>query len=146
MHTIHTHAHTHAFRTAPLLRPPFLRPTLYFQKKGGGWGRNNEDSRFRLAVKPPPLPRIRVEINEALLCSRRRELLRSTCRGSILKDGRVVGHVHVAIFCKNSIAARLLQPAARLHGRMTCRIAGLREPSEISEKGQDQISNYFLRA
>ena len=37
-----------------------------------------EDLRFRLAVKPtPPLPR--TEINEALLCGRRRELLRSTC-------------------------------------------------------------------
>ena len=34
------------YRTAP------LRPT--FRKKRGGC--NNEDLRFRLAVKPPPLP------------------------------------------------------------------------------------------
>ena len=31
--------------------PPFA---TYFQEKEGG-GRNNEDLRFRLAVKPPPL-------------------------------------------------------------------------------------------
>ena len=32
--------------------PPFA---TYFQEKEGG-GRNNEDLRFRLAVKPPPPP------------------------------------------------------------------------------------------
>ena len=66
---------------------------------------------------------------------------------AVLKDGRVVGHVHVAIFLQNiagSCAARLLPPATRLHGRMACRITGLRKPSEISEKGQDQFSDYFL--
>ena len=39
------------YRTAPLLRPPLF--ATYFQEKEGG-GRNNEDLRFRLAVKPPP--------------------------------------------------------------------------------------------
>ena len=39
------------YRTAPLLRPPPF--ATYFQEKEGG-GRNNEDLRFRLAVKPPP--------------------------------------------------------------------------------------------
>ena len=29
---------------------------------------------------------------------------------------------------------------------MTCRITGLMKPSGISEKGQDQFSNYFLHA
>ena len=77
------------YRTAPLLRPPLLRPT--FRKKRGG-GRNNEDLRFRLAVKPPsPLPRIRV------LCSVvEDENSFDRHAVAILKDGRVVGHVHVA--------------------------------------------------
>ena len=39
------------YRTAPLLRPPFLRPTSRKKREGG---RNNEDLRFRLAVNPPP--------------------------------------------------------------------------------------------
>ena len=42
------------YRTAPLLRPPLLRPT--FRKKRGGGGGNNEDLHFRLTVKPPPPP------------------------------------------------------------------------------------------
>ena len=41
------------YRTAPLLRPPLF--ATYFQEKEGG-GRNNEDLRFCLAVKPPPHP------------------------------------------------------------------------------------------
>ena len=44
----------------PAVTPPFLRPT--FRKKRGG-GRNNEDLCFRLAVKPPLIPRI------CVLCS-----------------------------------------------------------------------------
>ena len=75
------------YRTAPLLRPPPLRPT--FRKKRGG-GRNNEDLRFHLAVKPP-LPRIRV------LCSAvEDENSFDRHAVAVLKDGRVVGHVHVA--------------------------------------------------
>ena len=67
--------------------PPFA---TYFQEKEGG-GCNNEDLRFRLAVKPPPPPRIRV------LCSAV-EAENSFDRHAVavLKDGRVVGHVHVA--------------------------------------------------
>ena len=70
--------------------PPFA---TYFQEKEGG-GRNNEDLRFCLAVKPPPpppLPRIHV------LCSAvedENSLDRHAV--AVLKDGRVVGHVHVA--------------------------------------------------
>ena len=64
-------------------------------------------------------------------------------------DGRVVGHIHVAIIIAGSLAARLLLPAARLHGRMTCRITGLRnydrKPSEISEKGHTQSSTLATR-
>ena len=41
------------YRTAPLVRPPPF--ATYFQEKEGR-GRNNEDLRFRLAVKPPPSP------------------------------------------------------------------------------------------
>ena len=65
----------------PAVTPPLF--ATYFQDKEGG-GRNNEDMRFRLAIKPPPPPPPThpcTEIDEALLCSRR-ELLRSTCRGS----------------------------------------------------------------
>ena len=80
------------YRTAPLLRPPHLRPT--FMKKRGG--RNNEDLRFRLAVKPPPpLPRIRV------LCSAvEDENSFDRHAVAVLKDGRVVGHVHVAKYSR----------------------------------------------
>ena len=63
----------------PAITPPPLFAT-YFQEKEGGGG-SNEDLCFWLAVKPPPT-NSHTEINEALLCGRRRELLRSTCRGS----------------------------------------------------------------
>ena len=71
--------------------PPFA---TYFQEKEGR-GRNNEDLRFRLTVKPPPppppLPRIRV------LCSVvEDENSFDKHAVAVLKDGRVVGHVHVA--------------------------------------------------
>ena len=51
----------HAIPYCPAVTPPPF--ATYFQEKEGG--RNNEDLRFRLAVKPPPpppppLPRIRV--------------------------------------------------------------------------------------
>ena len=97
-------------RTAPLLRP-------YFQEIEGG-GRNDEDLCFCLTVNPPLQSICVTVIDKALLRGGRGELLRSTC-SIILKDGGVVGHVHVndAIFCKTqqvhgSLAARLLPPAA----------------------------------
>ena len=79
MHTTHTQ-HTHAYCTAPLLRPPLF--VTYFQEKEGG-GHNNKDVHFCLAIKPL-LPRICVlrSMKLSRLCSRRRELLRLTCHGS----------------------------------------------------------------
>ena len=68
--------------------PPFC--DLLPGKRGGG--RNNEDLRFRLAVKPPPpLPRIRV-----LYSAVEDENSFDRHAVAVLKDGRVVGHVHVA--------------------------------------------------
>ena len=58
---------------------------------------------------------------------------------AVLKDGRVVGHVHVAIF-----AQVVSQPDSSHRPRQ--QDDGLRKPSEISEKGQDQFPNYFLHA
>ena len=90
----------------------------------------------RIEVLSPPPTNSRTEINKALLCVRRRELLRLTCCCST--EGwksccpRTCCHFFQNIPC--SLTARLLPPAARLHGRMTCRITGLRKPSEISEK------------
>ena len=52
----------------PAVTPPLF--ATYFQEKEGG-GRNNEDLRFRLAVKPLPPTNLRTEINEALLCGRK---------------------------------------------------------------------------
>ena len=73
----------------PAVTPPPPFCDLLSGKRGGG--RNNEDLRFRLAFKPPPLPRIRV------LCSVVEDE-NSFARHAVavLKDGRVVGHVHVA--------------------------------------------------
>ena len=66
--------------------PPFC--DLLSGKRGGG--RNNEDLRFYLAVKPPP-PQIRV------LCSAiEDENSFDRHAVAVLKDGRIVGHVHVA--------------------------------------------------
>ena len=119
----------------PLLHTPPFCDLLPGKRWGGG-------VTMRTWLSPRPPTNSRTEINEALLCSRRRELLRSIYLAvAVLKDGRVVDHVHVAI-----LAARLLPLAARLHSRMMCRITGLRKPSKISEKGQYQFSNYFLHA
>ena len=84
------------YRTAPLLLLPFLRPT---SRKKEGEGHNNEGFRFRLAVKPP-LPRIRVLRSTKLCCVVEAENSFNRHAVAVLKDGRVVGHVHVAIFCK----------------------------------------------
>ena len=82
------HSHNYVPYCPAVTPPPFA---TYFQEKEGG-GRNNEDLRFRLAVKPPlPLPRIRV------LCSAvEDENSFDRHAVAVLKDGRVVGHVHVA--------------------------------------------------
>ena len=78
-----------------------------------------------------PLLHNRVLRSMKLLYSRR-ELLQSTCHAWQF------GHVQ----------SRSQTPPTgrRLHSRMTCRITGLRKPSEISEKGLDLFSNYFLHA
>ena len=94
---IHVYMHVHMGSVhvpyCPAVTPPLF--ATYFQEKEGG-GRNNEDLRFRLAVKtPPPLPRIRV------LCSAvEDENSFDRHAVAVLKDRRVVGHVPVAIFCK----------------------------------------------
>ena len=113
-----------AYRTAPLLRPP-----TYFQEKEGG-GRNNEDLRFRLAVKPPPpLPRIRV------VCSAvEDENSFDRHAMAILKDGRVVGHVHVQ--------SRSQTPPTGRDGRMTA--SGNRPRSAKKAKTSSQAIFYTL--
>ena len=87
---LHTYARVVPY--CPAVTPPLF--ATYFQEKEGG-GRNNEDLHFRLAVKPPPLPptNFHTGINEALLCGRRQDRHAM----AVLKDGRVVGHIHVAI-------------------------------------------------
>ena len=79
------------YRTAPLLRPPFLRPT--FRKKRGG-GVTTRTCAFASQLSPPPPPpppRIRV------LCSAvEDENSFDRHAVAVLKDGRIVGHVHVA--------------------------------------------------
>ena len=84
----------YVYRTAPLLRP--LLFATYFQEKEGG-RRNNEDLRFRLAVKPPLLPRIHVLRSTKLCCAAEDENSFDRHAVAVLKDVR---HVHVAIFCK----------------------------------------------
>ena len=92
--------HMYMYRTAPLLRPPLF--ATYFHEKEGG-GRNNEDLHFRLAVKPP-LPRIRVLRSTKLCCAVEDENSFDRHAVAVLKDGRVVGHVHVAIFLQNIVS------------------------------------------
>ena len=88
----------------PAVTPPFLRPTA--RKKRGGV--TTRTCAFASQLSPPPsLPRIRV------LCSAVEDENSFDWHAvAVLKDGRVVGHVHVAIFCAGSLAARLLPPAA----------------------------------
>ena len=77
------------YRTAPLLRPPPPFAT-YFQEKEGG-GVTTRTCAFASQLSPPPLPRIRV------LCSAvEDENSFNRHAMAVLKDGRVVGHVHVA--------------------------------------------------
>ena len=77
------------YRTAPLLRPPLLRPT--FRKKRGGGVTTRTYAFASQLSPPPPLPRIRV------LCSAvEDENSFDRHAVAVLKDGRVVGHVHVA--------------------------------------------------
>ena len=123
--------------------PPFFR-----KKRGGGV--TTRTCVFASQLSPPPLSPIRILRSMKLCCAVEDENSFHRHAVAVLKDGRVFGHVHVhAIFFANtagSLAARLLPLAERLHSRMTCRTIGLRKPSEISEKGQDQFSNYFLHA
>ena len=97
----------HRYHTAPLLRPPFC--DLLSGKRGGGVTTRTCAFASQLSP-PPPLPRIRV------LCSAiEDEKSFDQHAVAVLKDGRVVGHVHFAIFLQNiagSLAARLLPPAA----------------------------------
>ena len=76
------------YRTAPLLRPPLLRPT--FRKKRGG-GVTTRTCAFASQLSPPPLPRIRV-----LYSAVEDENSFDRHAVAVLKDGRVVVHVHVA--------------------------------------------------
>ena len=124
----------------PAVMPPFF--ATYFQVKEGG-GRNNEDLRFASQLSPPPLPRIHILRSTKLCCAVEDENSFDRHAVAVQKDGKVVGHVHVAVFLGSSLAARLLPPAARLQGRMTCRITGLRKPSEISEKAKTSSQTIF---
>ena len=108
--------HIHLCRYVCTIRVPYcpaVTPSLfatYFQEKEGG-GCNNEDLRFCLAVKLPT--NLHTEINEALLCGRR-ELLQSTCHGSI-KGWKSCWPRTCCQFLQNktgSLAARLLSLAA----------------------------------
>ena len=123
----HIHISKHVPYCPAVTPPPPLFATYFQEIEGGG---NDEDLSFRLAVEPPPPPptNLHTEINEALLCGRRRELLRSTCRGST--EGWKSCWPYTSFFLQNiagSLAARLLPLAARLHRRITCRITGLRK-------------------
>ena len=58
--------------------PPFA---TYFQEKEGG-GVTTRTCGFASLLSPPPPTNSHTEINKTLLCSRRRDLFRSTCHGS----------------------------------------------------------------
>ena len=70
--------------------PPFA--TYFQEKEGGGGGVTTRTCTFASQLSPPPpLPRIRV------LCSAvEDENSFDRHAVAVLKDGRVVGHVHVA--------------------------------------------------
>ena len=75
------------YRTTPLLRPPLLRPT--FRKRGGGV--TTRTCVFTSQLSPPPSHEIRV-----LYSVVEDENSFDRHAVAVLKDGRVVGHVHVA--------------------------------------------------
>ena len=76
----------------PAVTPP-LFATYFQEKERGGGGRNNEDLHFYLAVKPPPPPPPRIRV----LCSAiEDENSFDRHAVAVLKDGRIVGQVHVA--------------------------------------------------
>ena len=117
------------YRTAPLLRPPFLRPT---SKKKRGEGITTRICAFTSQLSPPLLPRICVLRSTKFCCAVEDENSFDRHAVVALKDGRVVGHVHVAIFWQV-----VSQPDSSHRPRR--QDDGLRKPSEISEKGQDQL-------
>ena len=92
--------HMYMYRTAPLLRPPFLRPT---SMKKRGEGVTTRTCTFASQLSPP-LPRIRVLRSTKLCCAVEDENSFDRHAVPVLKDGRVVGHVHVAIFLQNIVS------------------------------------------
>ena len=123
------------YRTAPLLRPPFLRPT---SRKKRGEGVTMKTCAFASQLS---LPRIRILRSTKLCCAVDVNSFNRHAM-AVLKGGRVVGHIHVANFCKTKQVVS--QPDSSHWPRR--QDDGLRKPSEISEKSQDQFSNYFLPA
>ena len=150
----HVHIHDAGGRSiqnivpyCPTVTPPFLRPT---SRKKRGESVTTRTCAFASQLSPPPLPRIYVLRSTKLCCAVEDENSFDRHAMAVLKAGRVNCWPRTCChFFQNiagSLAARLHPLAARLHGRMTCRITGLRKLSEISENGQDQFSNYFLHA
>ena len=73
--------------------PPFC-DLLSGKRGGGGGGVTTRTCTFASQLSPPPLPRI------CVLCSAvEDENSFDRHAVAVLKDGKVVGHVHVAIFC-----------------------------------------------
>ena len=87
----------------PAVTPPFF--DLLSGKRGGG-GRNNEDLRFCLAVKPSPHP----TNSRTLLCGRRREPF-DRHAVAVLKDEELLA-TYMLQNIAGSLAARLRPPAA----------------------------------
>ena len=98
-----------------------------------------------LSLPPPPPPSHEFAYWDALLCGRRRELLWSTCRGNT-EGWKSCWPLSCCYFLQHgvniagSLADRLLQPAARLHGSAESLASGNRPKSVQS---QDFFSNYF---
>ena len=75
------------YRTAPLLRPPPF--ATYFQEKEGGGGVTMRTCAFASQLSPPPPFHVLCSAVEDENSFDRHAV-------AVLKDGRVVGHVHVA--------------------------------------------------